>query len=81
MSEGKLVNMSLVTVEVEFDHGRVTPEGPDALPDKAAALLTILCPMTPSRNPLQPDPELQRVKFFEDPTQPLDPEDWPEALT
>lgn len=31
-------------------------------------------------NPLLPDPELQRVTFFEDPAAPLDPQDWPEAF-
>jgi prevent-host-death family protein len=28
--------------------------------------------------PLRTDPELARVKFFEDPASPLHPEDWPE---
>jgi hypothetical protein len=34
--------MSLVTVEVELDHGRVIPKGNEPLPEKAKALLTIL---------------------------------------
>lgn len=72
--------MSLVTVEVELDHGRVTPKGTERLPEKASALLTIISRSDVSRNPLQPDPDLQRVKFYEDPSQPLDPHDWPEAF-
>ena len=34
--------MSYVTVEVEIDHGRVSPKGAEALPEKASGLLTIL---------------------------------------
>jgi hypothetical protein len=34
--------MSLVTVEVQLDHGRVIPKGTEPLPEKATALLTIL---------------------------------------
>ena len=34
--------MSYLTVEVEIDHGRVLPRGPDALPEKGSGLLTIL---------------------------------------
>ena len=36
--------MSFVTVEVEIDHGRVSAKGPEALPEKASGLLTILNP-------------------------------------
>ena len=36
--------MSYLTVEVEIDHGRVSPKGADALPEKASGLLTILNP-------------------------------------
>ncbi len=36
--------MSYLTVEVEIDHGRVSPKGAEALPEKACALLTILNP-------------------------------------
>lgn len=34
--------MSYRTVEVEIDHGRVVPKGPEPLPEKASGLLTIL---------------------------------------
>lgn len=34
--------MSYLAVEVEIDHGRVLPRGPDALPEKGSGLLTIL---------------------------------------
>ena len=50
------------------------------MPDKASALLTILPERGELRDPLQPDPLLQQVKFFEDPTKPLEMGDWPEAL-
>ncbi len=36
--------MSYLTVEVEIDHGRVSSKGGEALPEKAAGLLTILQP-------------------------------------
>ena len=31
-------------MEVEIDHGRVSPKGGEALPEKASGLLTILSP-------------------------------------
>jgi hypothetical protein len=34
--------MSYLTVEVEIDHGRVSPKGPEALPERASGLLTIM---------------------------------------
>jgi hypothetical protein len=36
--------MSYLTVEVEIDHGHVSPKGAEALPEKAFGLLTILNP-------------------------------------
>lgn len=36
--------MSYLTLEVEIDHGRVLSKGPEALPEKASGLLTILDP-------------------------------------
>ena len=36
--------MSYLTLEVEIDHGRVSPKGAEALPEKASGLLTILIP-------------------------------------
>ncbi len=72
--------MGLLTLEVELDHGRVIVKGSDPLPDKASALLTILPVAEAVRDPLVPDPELQRVIFHEDPSNPLTAEDWPEAM-
>lgn len=40
--------MSYVTLEVEIDHGRVAPRGPEGLPDKGSGLLTILEVETPA---------------------------------
>ena len=34
--------MSLVTIEVEIDHGRVIPRGSEPLPEKGTGLLTLL---------------------------------------
>jgi hypothetical protein len=34
--------VSLVTIEVEIDHGRVIPRGLEPLPEKGAGLLTLL---------------------------------------
>jgi hypothetical protein len=36
--------MSYLTLEVEIDHGRVSPKGAEALPEKASGLLTMLSP-------------------------------------
>jgi hypothetical protein len=36
--------MSYVTVEVQIDHGRVSPKGGETLPEEASGLLTILNP-------------------------------------
>lgn len=71
--------MSLLTVEVELDHGRVTAKGGEPLPQHAKALLTIL-PQAggPKRDPLERDPSLPRVIFHEDPTLPLSEDEWPE---
>jgi hypothetical protein len=34
--------MSYVTVEVDFDHGRIVPREPAKLPDRGKGLLTVL---------------------------------------
>jgi hypothetical protein len=34
--------MNLVTIEVEIDHGKVTPVGSQALPDRGHVFLTVL---------------------------------------
>ena len=39
-----VLTVSYRTLEVEIDHGHVVSKGPDALPDKASGLLTILNP-------------------------------------
>lgn len=36
--------MSYLTLEVDIDHGRVSPRGAEALPEKASGLITILNP-------------------------------------
>lgn len=73
--------MSLTTVEVELDHGRVTPRGNESLPEHANALLTILPAKTTSRDPLIQHPELGKAIFYENPALPLHTDHWPdEAL-
>jgi hypothetical protein len=72
--------MSLLTLEVELDQGRVTAKGGEPLPQHARALLTILPAQSGARrNPLERDPTLPRVIFHEDPTLPLTEDEWPEA--
>jgi len=51
--------MSYTTVEVEFDHGRVTPKEPGALPESGRGLLTIL----PSVHSGAPKPERKPVQL------------------
>ena len=41
--------MSYLTVEVEIDHGHVSPKGIEALPEIASGLLTILTPAPPTQ--------------------------------
>ncbi|HEY3902018.1 MAG TPA: hypothetical protein VGM54_25620 [Chthoniobacter sp.] len=38
--------MTYQTLEVEIDHGRVSPKGAEVLPERALGLLTILVPPT-----------------------------------
>ncbi len=59
--------MSAQNIEVELDHGRVTPRAGVTLPDKARALLTILPERKVGHNPLEPHPELRKIVFHEDP--------------
>lgn len=44
--------MSYRTVEVEIDHGRISAKGPEALPEKASGLLTILEPQLSQPGPV-----------------------------
>ena len=44
--------MSYRTLEVEIDHGRVSAKGPEALPEKASGLLTILSPPLSQPRPI-----------------------------
>lgn len=54
------------TVIVISRHGKPVA---DLVPHRAAA-----------KNPLKPDPALSGAAYKGDPTAPLDPADWPEAL-
>ncbi len=73
--------MSLMTIEVEIDHGKIIPKGADLLPDHAVGLLTILDGSKDRAewSPLVQNPALWVISH-EDPTAPLHPEDWPAAF-
>jgi hypothetical protein len=47
-----IMRMSYRTLEVEIDHGHVISKGPEALPDKATGLLTILSPAISQPRPI-----------------------------
>jgi hypothetical protein len=44
--------MSYLTVEVEIDHGRISPKGAEILPEKASGLLTIFQPAISQPRPI-----------------------------
>ena len=67
-------------IEVELDHGHVTACDGTMLPEKARATLILRFEPKPGHDPLTPHPELGKAVFHEDPSLPLDPEDWPEAF-
>ena len=63
--------MSLLTLEVEIDHGRVVVKGSGSLPEKASALLTILPARDVANDELVLDPAPRPVVFLEGPPPPL----------
>ncbi len=71
--------MSLLTIEVSIDHGRVTPTESSLLPETGHGLLTILPEKTAARDPFAPHPVLSKGRILADPTEPLSTEDWPES--
>lgn len=71
--------MSLLTIEVSIDHGRVTPTESFSLPDTGRGLLTILPEKTDVRDPFAPHPVLSKGRILGDPIEPLSAEDWPES--
>ena len=72
--------MSLLTIEVTIDHGRVTPTEPIQLPETGRGFLTIFPAPTAVRDPLQPHPILSKSQTLYDPTEPLTDDEWPESL-
>jgi hypothetical protein len=71
--------MSLLTIEVAIDHGRVTPTGGAVLPEKGHGLLTILLEKSAAHDPLAPHPLLSKGRILADPAEPLSGDDWPES--
>lgn len=59
--------MSYTTVEVDLDHGRVSPRGATALPAKARALLTILEFTNDAVSPHTPSPNAGLRRFLSAP--------------
>jgi hypothetical protein len=80
VSFGSAGGMGWHTLEVEIEHGRIKACGDALLPEHARGFLTLRTPDVVRLDPLKQDPELMKVEFVEDPTKPLDPEDWPEAF-
>jgi len=72
--------ISLLTIEVSIDHGRVTPTEPAKLPDVGRGLLTILPESKAPHDPLVPHPLLRKVRILADPAEPLSKDDGPESL-
>lgn len=72
--------MSLLTIEVSIDHGRVTPTEPIELPETGRGLLTILPAPAAVRDPFLPHPILSKGQILYDPTEPLSDDEWPESL-
>ena len=72
--------MSLLTIEVSIDHGRVTPTEPATLPEVGRGLLTILPERSARRDPFEPHPALSKGRILADPTEPLATDDWPDSL-
>jgi hypothetical protein len=52
--------MSLITIEVEIDHGKIIPREPAKLPEHGNGLLTILSPNGPDE--ARP-PRRERISF------------------
>jgi hypothetical protein len=76
---GMLLAMSLLTIEVTIDHGRVTPTESFSLPEIGRGLLTILPEKSAERDPFTPHPVLSKGRILADPTEALSSEDWPET--
>ena len=72
--------MSLLTIEVSIDHGRVTPTEPIQLPETGRGFLTILPATVVAPDPLLPHPILSQGRILYDPTEPLSDDEWPESL-
>ena len=53
--------MSLFTIEVAIDPGRVTPTGDAVLPEKGRGLLTILPEKSSAIDPFAPHPVLRET--------------------
>lgn len=70
-------------VTVAADH-EIAIRLPDDFPSGPAEIIVLAVPMTserlsPPTRTLKPHPVLGRIVFHEDPSLPLDREDWPES--
>lgn len=69
-------------VTVAADH-EIAIRLPDDFPSGPAEIIVLAVPpvsdrLSPALRTLKPHPVLGRIVFHEDPSSPLDPEDWPE---
>ena len=70
-------------VTVAADH-EIAIRLPDDFPSGPAEIIVLAVPpasdpVSPAVRPLMPHPVLGKIVFHEDPSLPLDPEDWPES--
>jgi hypothetical protein len=70
-------------VTVAADH-EIAIRLPDDFPSGPAEIIVLAAPtasdrLTPAVRTLKPHPVLGKIVFHEDPSLPLDPEDWPES--
>lgn len=70
-------------VTVAADH-EIAIRLPDDFPAGPAEIIVLAVPrasdrLSPAARALKPHPELGKIIFHEDPSLPLDPEDWPES--
>jgi hypothetical protein len=71
------------TVTVAADH-EIAIRLPDDFPSGPAEIIVLAAPtasdhLMPVVRTLKPHPVLGKIVFHEDPSLPLDPEDWPES--
>jgi hypothetical protein len=72
-----------LNVTISADH-EIAIRLPDDFPSGPAEIIVLAAPtasdrLSPAVRTLKPHPVLGKIVFHEDPSSPLDPEDWPES--